>query len=61
MGFTANLNQVHAVHKYEDADWFFNKTTPVRSVKWDEDQRPLGRRTAWHYSPARARTRRSLL
>ena len=49
MGFTANFNQVCAVHKYEDADRFFNKITPVRSAKWDEDQRPLGRRTAWHY------------
>jgi len=49
MGFTANFNQVYAVHKYEDADWFFNKITPVKSAKWGKDQRPLGRRTAWHY------------
>lgn len=49
MGFTANFNQVHAIHNYADADWFFNKITPVKSAKWGKDQRPLGRRTAWHY------------
>jgi hypothetical protein len=49
MGFTANLNQVHAIHHYADADWFFNKITPVKSPKWDKHERPLGRRSAWHY------------
>jgi hypothetical protein len=49
MGFTANFNQVHAIHHYADADWFFNKITPVKSPKWDKHERPLGRRSAWHY------------
>jgi len=49
MGFTANFNLVHAIHHYADADWFFNKIAPVKSAKWNKHERPLGRRSAWHY------------
>lgn len=46
---TTKAHDVEPITSYNKADRHFNQTRAVRSIKWQEDERPLRRRSQHHY------------
>ena len=46
---TDKAHEVEPIISYNKADRHFNETRAVRSIRWQEDERPLRRRSQHHY------------